>query len=163
MSSIGIQFQNDAHWLPVWAPTTDSNRIRFFRGKFIQNGVQQPQCKSNFWRRIIELTQRRQDLLNKNATKSEKDAKVKLEAYLKACQIENYEEWVNFSDDKLYDLLVMFRFGYSLVIDKILFPKVCPGIRDLPLSAWSQNSYTNSGSRLQGQISYTPTDLRNKC
>jgi hypothetical protein len=89
-------------------------------------------------------------LLNKNAAKSEKDAKIKLEAYLKACQIENYEEWVNFSDDKLYDLLVMFRFGYSLVIDKILVPKVCRGIRDLPLSAWSQNSYTNSGSRLRG-------------
>ena len=49
------------------------------------------------------LTQKRLYLLSKNTIKSEN------KAYLKACQIENYEEWVTFSDDKLYDLWVKFR------------------------------------------------------
>jgi hypothetical protein len=49
-------------------------------------------------------------LLNKNTIKSENDAKRKFEAYLKACHIENYEEWITFSDEKLDDLLVKFWF-----------------------------------------------------
>jgi hypothetical protein len=39
-----------------------------------------------------ELTQKRQDLHNKNTIKSENDANIKLGAYLKARRIENYEE-----------------------------------------------------------------------
>jgi hypothetical protein len=39
-----------------------------------------------------ELAQKRQDLLNKNTIKSEKNAKRKFEAYLKACHIECYEK-----------------------------------------------------------------------
>ena len=44
-----------------------------------------------------ELTQKRQDFV-----------KVMLEAYLKARQIENYEECVTFRDNKLYGFLVKF-------------------------------------------------------
>ena len=58
-----------------------------------------------------ELAQKRQDLLNKNTLKRESSAKRKFEVYLKDCQMENYEEWVTFSDDKLDDLLVKFWFS----------------------------------------------------
>ena len=58
-----------------------------------------------------ELAQKRQELMNKNTIKSEKNAKRKFESYLKACQIENIEEWLTFSDEKLDDLLVKFWFS----------------------------------------------------
>jgi hypothetical protein len=73
--------------------------------------------------------------------KSENNTKRKFKAYLKACHIENYEEWITFSDEKLDDLMVKFWFCHCEVTDKILVPKVCRGIQDLPLPAWSQNSY----------------------
>jgi hypothetical protein len=116
-----------------------------FSREFIQNRVQPPQLKNLFPSKNKHRKENNY-LVNKTTMKSENDAKIKFEAYLKACQIGNYEVWVIFNDNNLYDL---FR----------------RGIRDLPPSARNQNPYplqrfAHQGIRIlvrgfEGQISYT--------